>query len=490
MAELLLGIDAGTTAVKAAVFDVHAPQRPLSIGRSQCRTTEPQPGWSERDPDDLIASVRECIRDTLSSEEVDARSVRAIGISATACGAWLVSDGRPVRPAIMWNDGRAAAIVSRWHEDGTMREIFDRSGNIPFPGYTLPVLNWLAENEPESLEESDMLLFSKDWIRAWLTGVFGGDETDASYAPFDIRNRQWDDRLLEITGAKDYARLLPPIQERTRVDALLSEPARELGLPQGIPVALGATDIIAGCVGGGAIEPGHAVSILGTSANSSTVTEQPEFEPREIGIMAAAPLGRWVRTMLNTAGSMTLDWAAEQLSDGDVGRLLEMASAADTRDLPILLPYLAGAGVVSPFVDAKARGAFLGLRANHGPKEMARASVEGLAFAVADSYASMPTDVVEITAIGGAARSDLLLQTIADACDAAVTRPGGEEFGARGVALLAGYGAGLYDETTLEDLVSELEVAQRFTPEPKRVADRLERYRSCSAATRELGRLW
>jgi sugar (pentulose or hexulose) kinase len=187
---------------------------------------------------------------------------------------------------------------------------------------------------------------------------------------------------------------------------------------------------------------------------------------------------------------MTLDWAAEQLSDGDVGRLFELASEADTRDLPLLLPYLAGAGVVSPFVDAKARGAFLGLRAGHGREEMARASVEGLAFAVADSYSSMPTNVVEITAIGGAARSDLLLQTIADACDAAVTRPGGEEFGARGVALLAGYSAGLYDAATLEELVSKLEVEQRFTPEPTRVAERLERYRTCSAATRELGRLW
>lgn len=488
MRDLLMGIDVGTTAMKAAVFDVSKPQQPLSVGRAHSDTTQPRPGWSERDPDDVLVGLRKCIGDAIKN--ISAVSIRAIGISGTACGAWLVANKRPVRPAIMWNDGRATPIVSEWHRNGTMSEVFERSGNIPFPGYTLPVLRWLLENERESLERSDIMLFCKDWIRGWLTDVWGSDETDASYAPFGIRERQWDDHLLDITGTSGVKHLLPELQDPHRVDSLRSDVASELGLSPGIPVALGATDIIAGCVGGGAVDPGHAVSILGTSANSSVVTETPEFEPREIGIMAAAPLNRWVRTMLNTSGSMTLDWAAQQLSGGDVSRMFDLAADANLSDLPILLPYLAGAGVVSPFVDAKARGAYLGLRVDHGPKELARAAVEGLAFAVADSYDSMPTNVVEITAIGGAARSDLLLQTISDACEATVIRPRGEEFGARGVALLAAHSAGLITSSELSDAVGELDVDRRFEPAPERVAERLKRYRACSRATRELGKLW
>lgn len=488
MNELVLGIDVGTTAMKAAVFDLSKPQQPLAVGRADSETTQPRPGLSERDPQDVLLRLRECIG--VAIEGIGADKISAIGISGTACGAWLVAEKKPVRAAVMWNDGRAAPIVSQWHEDGTISEIFDRSGNIPFPGYTLPVLRWFLENESESLQRSDMMLFCKDWIRAWLTDVWASDETDASYAPFGIRERQWDKRLLEITGTAEVEHLLPQLLDPKRVDPLRADVAAELGLSPGVPVALGATDIIAGCVGGGAINPGHAVSILGTSANSSTVTETPEFEPREIGIMAAAPLGRWVRTMLNTSGSMTLDWAAKQFSDGDVGKMLHLASEADTSDLPVLLPYLANAGVVSPFVDAKARGGYLGLRVDHGLRELARAALEGLAFAVADSYESMPTNVIEITAIGGAAGSDLLLQTISDACSATVVRPRGEEFGARGVALLAAYSAGLITDSELSEMVGRLEVDQRFEPEPARVSERLERYRACSRTTRALGRLW
>jgi sugar (pentulose or hexulose) kinase len=395
-----------------------------------------------------------------------------------------------VRSAILWNDGRAAEIVSDWHDDGTIAEIFARSGNVPFPGYTLPVLAWLKHHSPDVLEQADRLLFCKDWIRAWLTGVQASDETDASYAPFGIAERDWDLRLLELAGVADYRHLLPDLLAPDTTDPLLGDVAEQLGLPTGIPVAVGATDIVAGCVGGGAVEPGHAVTILGTSANSSVVTESPEFQPDQVGIMAAAPLGQWIRTMLNTSGSTTLDWAAGLFAGGEVGRLLDLAGSADTDDLPVLLPYLAGAGVVSPFVDPGARGGFLGLRSHHGPAELARAAVEGLAFAVADSYASMPTDVVEITAVGGAARSDLLLQTIADVTQATVTRPEGEEFGARGVALLAGVAAGLVASDDLPALSNRLDVDRTFQARQGAVSDRLGRYRSCSLTTRDLGRLW
>ena len=488
MGTMILGIDIGTTSTKAALFDLEHLAAPLAVARRDSATLSPHPSYNEADPRVVRQAVADCVRE-LSSEHATGQ-VAAIGISGTACGAWLFRDGEPVRPAILWNDGRAANIVDRWHDDGRMAEIFEISGNVPFPGYTLAVLRWLAENEPQSLAAATHLVFCKDWIRGWLTGVWASDESDASYAPFDIRQRQWDERLFALADVTEQAHLLPELLPPGRTDPLLGPVARDLGLPEGIPVALGVTDIVAGCVGGGAALPGHAVTILGTSANSSIITEQPEFEPREIGIMAAAPLGRWVRTMVNTSGSMTLDWAAALLTGGDVAALLEIAAEADTSDLPVLLPYLAGAGVVSPFVDAKARGAFIGLRAGHDRAALCRAVVDGLSFAVADCYAAMPSKVNRITAIGGAARSDLLLQTIADATDATVLRPRGEEFGARGVTLLAALHCGLLAEAEFQQAVSALDLEARFEPKDATIAERLERYRLCSAEARRTGRFW
>ncbi len=486
---LLLGIDVGTTATKAALFDADRPTVPLAVARRSSATRVPHPSWSECNPEEVRDAVTGCVRELTARDGVPGR-IAAIGLSGTACGAWLVRGIEPVRPAILWNDGRAADIVARWHADGRMDEIFALSGNVPFPGYTLAVLAWLAEHEPGSLAAADGMLFCKDWIRAWLTGVQGSEESDASYAPFGIADRRWEPRLLELTGTAGHAHLLPELFPPGRTDPLRREAADALGLPARVPVALGATDIVAGCVGGGAVAPDHAVTILGTSANSSLVTDAPSFEPRGIGIMAAAPLGRWVRTMVNTSGSMTLDWAAGLLSGGDVNRLIAMAGGADTSDLPVLLPYLSGAGVVSPFVDPYARGAFAGLRAGHGPAEMARAAVEGLAFAVAHGYAVMPNAVEQITAIGGAAQADLLLRTIAGATGATVTRPRGSEFGARGAALLAGLDLGLFDADAFARHAGTLEVDRTFEPgdEVAALTARFDRYRDCAAALRQMGR--
>lgn len=489
MRSLVLGVDVGTTSTKAALFDIVDPARPLHVARRASVTSEPRLGWSEADPEAAIDCVAACIREVIATG-VDPASVGAIGISGTACGAWLVRDGVPVRPAILWNDGRAASIVAEWERDGRLAEIFAISGNVPFPGYTLPVLSWLAQHEPRHLRAATEVLCCKDWIRGRLTGVWGSEESDASYIPFDIRHRQWSDRLLVLTGTEAAQRLLPPLLHVGRTDPLLPDVAASLGLPEGIPVALGATDIVAGCVGAGAVEAGHAATILGTSANSSIITDRPEFTPDQVGIMAAAPLSRWVRTMVNTSGTMTLDWAAKLFCGGDVARLFSMAASADIDNLPVLLPYLAGAGVVSPFVDAHARGAFVGLRANQGPNEMCRAAVEGLAFAIADGYASMPIGVTRIAAVGGAARSDLLLQCIADATLANVTRPAGEEFGARGVALLAALHAGMVDSSKFEALSRTLEIDRTFSPQTDSVRPRLERYREVSRLTRQTGRLW
>lgn len=487
---LVLGLDVGTTTCKAAVFDIDGPATPVAIARRTSATRQPRPGWSEADPDAVLSGVLECIDEVVV--QVDARRIAAIGISGTACGAWLVdARGRPVRPAILWNDGRAASVVAGWQADGTLDEIFTRTGNVPFPGYTLAELVWLSAHEPEALERAETVLFCKDWIRLGLTGVGVTDASEASYVPFDIRARAWDTELFERCGVGAHLRLLPEIVGDDAWFPLLSSVADRTGLPPGTPVAMGATDIVAAVLGGGAASPGQAVTVLGTSANSTVVSAQADFEPFGVGIMAAMPLGTFARTMINTSGSTTLDWVAGLIAGGDIARFIDLAESCPAdADRPVLVPYLANAGVVSPHPDPTARGTFAGLRVDHRAPHLARATVEGLAAAVADCYDCMSTRVTDVRAVGGAARSALLLQDIADASGAQVHRLAGEEFGARGVALLAAWAAGLWTADELRSGLAAVEVTRSFAPEPERMRTVMDRYRAVRDGTSELWRRW
>jgi sugar (pentulose or hexulose) kinase len=461
--DLLIGIDVGTTTIKSAAFSVDDPRTPLLVTRRPAHHDEPQPGWSEVDPrrveETAFATVRELVA------ELDPGRIAAVGISGTACGAWLADEHfEPVRPAILWNDGRAADVTAAWRDAGLMERIFAISGNAPFPGYTLSVLAWLARHEPDSLARASRVLWCKDWLRGKLTGVIGTDESEASYVPFDVVRRIWSDELLEIAGLSRWRHLFPDLLDPRATAPLTAEGAARTGLLSGTPVAVGATDIIAGVTGAGAVRVGGNVTILGTSANSTVVSAEPLFEPWGVGIMARSPLDRYARSLINTSGSATLDWGARLLTDGDVEALLELGAEAPPGALGLsFVPYLRPAGTVSPRLDPQARGILGGLRVYHGRSHVARAIVEGLAAAVADCYAHMAQQVDEIVVIGGAARSDLLLQALADLAGRPVVRLSGDEFGARGVAILAGWAVGAIDD--LEATAASLDASRRFVPQ-------------------------
>lgn len=483
MADVVVGIDVGTTVVKSAAFALDDPSTPITVSRCRSATRAPRPGWSEVDPPMVEAQALQTLAAVVA--EVGSERIAAVGISGTACGAWLVdSVGHPIRPAILWNDGRASSIVERWKAEGVLERIFEISGNVPYPGYTLPVLAWLAEHEREHLARASSLLWAKDWLRFRLTGEIGADESDASYVPFDIRRRAWSDELLDLAGVRSCRPLFPELLDPRHLAPLTQEGSEMTGLRPGTPVAVGATDIVAGVAGAGATAPGRAVTLFGTSANSTVITAEPVFEPAGVGIMAAAPLGRYARTMVNTSGSATLDWAATLLSGGDVGRLGALAAdAPEGCDGVLLVPYLSPAGVVCPFVDAHATGTFAGLRSHHGPAHLARAAFEGLAMAVADGYANMPVTTDRIVAVGGAARSDLLLQALADATGTVVDRLDGDEFGVRGVALLAAWAARLTDD--LAGVAASVKVDRSFEPAAEGpLAGALARYQAVAAANR------
>lgn len=470
---LLLGVDAGTTVVKTVAFETDGTE--VAVAKRLLPVVSPAPGWSEVDMLAAWRATAETISDVAS--QIDAELVAAIGISGTCAGVWPIDDnGLPTRNAILWNDGRAAGVIEEWKLEGIFRRMFEVSGCTAVPGYTLPSLRWLADNDPESLERAKWLLFHKDWLRYQLSADIHVDPTDVSYTPGDIRERGYSLELFELCGLNDYLDRLPPLASSQEVVGHLTpNAAAELDLPVETPVVTGADDVITGTIGAGAIHPGQAVSILSTSFTNSLVIGKPSFVPIESGAEASMPNGYWLRSLINTSGTMNIDWMIDNLgmpeeqqaeeAGVDVFDLIEdVVSGAPIGARGIIyLPYLNTAGINSPFSAPNARAMFFGISVEHSREDLMRAVYEGTALAMRDCYEAFGEPAEEVFLVGGGSRSSFWSQLLADAIERKITITEGTEIGARGVAMLAGIGVGIFD--SLEEAVSRM-VRVKETYEP------------------------
>lgn len=464
MNSLLLGIDIGTTVVKAATFELDGRVR--RTVRRDSPVEIPRLGWSEADMERLWDLVQMVVAETVAG---DGDAVAAISLSAVACGAWLVdARGDAVRRAILWNDGRAADLIAAWQESGVLGEVFRRSGNALYPGYTVPVIRWLHTHERDTLDRASWVLCCKDWIRLRLTGEVATDESDASYMPWDIARRAYDEEIWRLCGIEAYGDRFPPVRASTAIAAgLRPGAARALGLRPDTPVVVGMADVTATTLGAGVTAPGQACTLLGTSCLNSLVLDRPEIAPRGIGITACTVGGRWLRSLVNTAGTLNLDWFIDQVWSGPRDSALVEVEAEAAR-VPIgaegvlYHPYLNTTGVVSPFVHPHARAQFFGLSVEHTRAHLARAIYEGVALAIRDCFEAMPDSPAEIRLAGGGARSPLWCQMIADCTGRRLYVPVGDELGALGAALLAGIGSGIY--RTLEEAAAQVTIDRVYEP--------------------------
>jgi sugar (pentulose or hexulose) kinase len=500
-APYLLGIDSGTSVVKSVVFDASGSE--IAVARRETPLISPQTGWSEADMSAMWEATAQTIAEVVQS--VGAQSIAAIGIAGTAAGFWPIDAvGRPVRRAILWNDGRAADIISEWQSNGIYRRIFAVSGNAPFPGYTLSLLNWLSDNEPDVLERTRWLLFHKDWLRYKLTGQIHADQSDVSYCPGDIRSGTYSAELFDLCEVSRWQAKLPPILRSDAVAGeITAEAAAQTGLHAGTPVVAGAVDVVASALGGGVYQPGQACSILGTSFLNSLVVAEPSFQPPESGVQAVLPGGTRLRSLVNTSGTLNLDWlvdnlaleerAAAQSSGRNVFDLIEET----VRQVPpgargiVYLPYLNSAGIISPFAEPTARAQFFGISIEHTRADLMRAIYEGTALAMRDCYDAIGQPVEEVTLVGGGARSAFWSQMFADVTGRRILVTTGSEIGARGAAILAGVGTGYYPSLN-EAVRQAVHIAQRYQPQPayaKAYGAVYEIYRQLYLSARDIWRL-
>ncbi len=476
-----LGIDIGTSAVKLCLTDetgavTVTTEAPLTVQR-------PFPGASEQDPDAWIAALKGAAAALPPDQR---RDVGAIGLSGQMHGAVLLDAARrPVRNAILWNDGRAAAECDAMA--AAVPQIGQITGVPPMPGFTAPKLLWLSVHAAAEHARIAHVLLPKDYIGLFLHGNLATDPSDAAGTSwFDQETGVWSRLLCEASATRsDW---LPSVLAGNAIAGHLTDAAAQaLGLPGGIPVATGAGDAAAGAVGIGAVMGGDGFISLGTSGQLFVTTDT--YRPNPAGrthTYAHTLPGLWFQMAAMLNGARPMAWLADLLNR-PIAALLAEAEAAPPG--PIFLPYLTGER--TPHGDTDIRAGFWGLSEDTTQGSMMRAVVEAIAFTFADAQAAFAASGAlpeRLLAIGGGTRSAFLLQMISDAMGLPIGRSDAAEVGpALGAARLAQMAA---SGRPAAEIATKPEVARWFTPDPQAqaaMAPRLAAYRALYPALKSVG---
>lgn len=451
MADLFLGIDAGSSLMKAAVFD--AAGRQICLSRRRTPLHRPQPGWVEADPESCLSALDAVVSGAVQQSAAHG-IIRAVGISAAMVGAWLIDDdGKALWPGINWEDSRSQSLLDTFIEaqPAFMSEVFDVSGSVLQQGCTLPLLAWFARNEPGVLERAAHVLTYKDFLRHHLTGTFAGDVSEAAVMPGDARTQSHSDALMKLFEIEELTALLPTALPSHQVAGqVTAEAGVRTGLPTGIPVVAGAGDVIANVIGSSGLKAGAVTAILGTTCMVGICCDEPVFTPPNLGLLFSLPERHWYRAMVNVAGTLNLDWAIQLVApdlvdDPDLfAKITAMVKSVPAGANGVTyLPYLSESGIIAPVADDQARAQFCGLHAGHDRADVLRAVYEGVAFAIADLVDLLPIGPdATITLMGGGSASAFWTQMIADVTDRSILVPKSTELGAKGAALLAATGLG------------------------------------------------
>jgi xylulokinase len=468
----LVGLDVGTTGVKAVALSRDGDV--VALAEHGYPLSTPQPGWAEQDPEDWWHAAEAALAELAVEPE-------AIGLTGQMHGLVALDEhDRVLRPAILWNDQRTGAECREIEERVGAERLLELTGNLALTGFTAPKLLWLRRHEPETYARIRHVLLPKDYVRLRLTGEHATDVTDASGTLlFDVGGRRWSEAVLQALE-------LPP----EWLPRALESPETSGETAQGTPVAAGAGDQAASAVGVGVHEPGTTAVTIGTSG--VVFAPLPEFAPESRGrlhVFCHAVPDRWhaMGVMLSAAGS--LRWFRDALAPGEPFERLtaEAAEVEPGAEGVLFLPYLSGER--TPHADPDARGAFVGLAANHGRGVLVRAVLEGVAYGLRDSLellAELGERPASARVSGGAARSQLWLQIVASVLGMPLERPTVEEGAAFGAALLAGVAGGVFT-TVAEAVQATVSVRETVEPDPdwsKIYLSGYERFRALYPALR------
>lgn len=406
-----LGVDAGTTNVKAALLDEHF----TAVDRESAAVVNDSPftGACETDMEDYWAAVCRVLRNLMARS--GDRQVAGMCVVGQGDGCWpLDGAGCPVRPAILWNDTRAKAL-DRLPDPEYDRIAHANGANGLLAGSVGAILCWLRQFEPESFGKIRWALHCKDFLNFRLTGVVCTDITDASTALTDVLNSRYVPQLLDRLELPE--RILPPIRESAEIVGRVTvEAAAATGLPEGLPVACGALDVCGTAVGSDLLRPGMACSVIGTTLANQMVLDETDARSgraRVLLVRHAVP-GLYVNILSTLSGTTSLDYGRQLFCPE--GSWDEADALAETAPPGcgglVFLPYLRGER--APFTNPFASGSYAGIRPEHTRAHFLRAAYEGLAYSFRDCFGSFPREATETYLAGGGAQNDFLARMFAD----------------------------------------------------------------------------
>ncbi len=398
---MYMGIDIGTSAVKAAVVDeaglvVDQASAPLGVSR-------PHALWSEQNPDDWWAATLSAVGELRRPVR---NAVRAVGLSGQMHGATLLGrDRRPLRPAILWNDGRSARECAEL--EAAVPQMTRITGNRAMPGFTAPKLLWVRAHEPEIFSAAAKVVLPKDYVRLCMTGEIASDMSDSAGTLWmDVARRRWSEAMLAGTGL-DVAHMPQLFEGNEITGELRADLAQAWDMPR-VPVVAGGGDNAAGAIGVGVVRPGDAFLSLGTSGVLFLANDG--YRPNPAGgvhTFCHAVPDHWHQMSVILSAASCVEWAARLCGFDDAGALIDAAAnrGEPTRS-EMFLPYLSGER--TPHNDPNAQGVLFGLVHQTDAAAIGQAVLEGVAFAFRDGMDALlatGAQIESIAVIGGGARS-------------------------------------------------------------------------------------
>lgn len=450
---VLLGIDVGTSSVKALLFDPDSTEV-VAVAGQEYPIRKPAPDRAEQDPDDWWRATVEVMHRVVAQS--GRRDVRAIGLCGQMHGT-IMLDGQneSIHPAIIWPDQRSAAECDELVRVFGAQRYASIAGALPATGFMAPTLLWLRHHDPALLDQVRHVILPKDYVRLKLTGAVATDPSDAAATGlFDITAKTWSKVIIRGTGLPTD--IFPPLLDSQAVAGELTAAAAEsLGLASGIPVVCGCADQPAQTLGSGLVAPGKAAVSIASGGQVVTPLRPDDLthiptDPRLHIYNHAAP-GMWYILGAILSAGLSLRWLRGVMGMDNLGNVAyerfsaEAEAVAPGAEGLIFLPYLSGER--TPHMDSRARGGFIGLSAYHEQGHLARAVMEGVAFALRQALeisVELGGQVETVIAAGGGVESAVWRQILADVLGLPLQKSLLTEQAPLGAALLAGIGVGTY----------------------------------------------
>ena len=497
--EVVVGIDVGGTAVKAAVHTTDG--RELGLAGEAIPPTRAASGHLEREPRGFWEAVCRVIRVAIAQAAVRPDQIAAVGLTGYGNGLWLVDEtGQPVGNGILSSDIRAADIVRRWQADGIEpghRHLTDQG---LWPGKPAPLLAWLQAHRPDSLARARHLLFCKDFVRLRLTGLAQVEPTDLSAGSLIEHATGRCAPVFDHLGLSKLSRLVPPITEPLSVAGCVTpDAATATGLSAGTPVCAGLSDCAALMLGAGVTSPDQLLVVSGTWG----LNQRQVATPIADGSILANVLGARIDTFIAVAGgptsASTLEWfvqafmTREGMVTKDANRAAlyalcnELVAGLGSDEPPVyFLPFLNGLSD-----QGAARGAFIGLSSWHGLAHAVRAVFEGVAFEHRRNVEALLGGTTPSLArfAGGAARSPPWRRIFAATLGTRLELPQSEEVGALGAAIAASVSVGLH--ASVDQATAQMcRLREAVEPDPDLAAILARRYRGYLTLCQALQEVW